>query len=200
MPVVVVFDTLNRSLRGAESSDQDMTAYVQVCDAIREAFDCAIIVVHQCGIDGTRPRGHTSLTGAVDAQIAVKRDKSGTIIATVEFMKDGEEGEAIASRLEQVELGLDEDGETITSCVLVPGEVPAANASGPRLTANQRSMLNILDDAEPAGLLTEEWNARAREEGIGVKRRATLMDIRKALKDKKMVHCYLDRWHITRRA
>jgi len=51
-------------------------------------------------------------------------------------------------------------------------------------------MLNILDDAEPAGLLTEEWNERAREEGIGVKRRATLMDIRKALKDKKMVHCY----------
>jgi hypothetical protein len=56
-------------------------------------------------------------------------------------------------------------------------------------------MLNILDDAEPASLLTEEWNERAREEGIGVKRRATLMDIRKALKDKKMVHCLLDRWH-----
>ena len=53
-------------------------------------------------------------------------------------------------------------------------------------------MLNILDDAEPASLLTEEWNERAREEGIGVKRRATLMDIRKALKGKKMVHCLLD--------
>ena len=177
-----------------------MTAYVQACDAVREAFDCAIIVVHHCGIDGTRPRGHTSLTGAVNAQIAIKRDKSGTIIATVEFMKDGEEGETIASRLEQVELGLDEDGETITSCVLVSEDVPAASGSGPRLPANQRSMLNILDDAEPAGLLTEEWNERAREEGIGVKRRATLMDLRKALKDKKMVHCYLDRWHVARRA
>jgi len=200
MPVCVVFDTLNRSLHGSESSDQDMGSYVHACDTVREAFDCAIIVVHHCGIDGTRPRGHTSLTGAVDTQIAVKRDKSGTIIATVEFMKDGEDGETIASRLEQVDLGLDEDGETITSCVVVPGEVPAASASGPRLTPNQRSMLSILDDAEPTGLLTDEWNKTAREEGIGVKRRATLMDLRKALKDKRMVHCYLDRWHVTRRA
>jgi hypothetical protein len=115
-------------------------------------------------------------------------------------MKDGEEGEKIVGRIEQVELGVDEDGETITSCVMVPCEAPGTNASAPRLTANQRSMLGILDDAEPVGLLTEEWNERARDEGIGRKRRATLMDLRKALKDKGMVHCSSDRWHITRRA
>jgi len=34
---------------------------------IRNAFGCAVIVVHHCGIDATRPRGHTSLAGAVDA-------------------------------------------------------------------------------------------------------------------------------------
>jgi hypothetical protein len=28
---------------------------------IRNAFGCAVIVVHHCGIDATRPRGHTSL-------------------------------------------------------------------------------------------------------------------------------------------
>jgi len=26
-------------------------------------------VIHHCGINGDRPRGHTSLTGAADAQI-----------------------------------------------------------------------------------------------------------------------------------
>lgn len=69
-PAAVVLDTLNRSLRGPENSDQDMSAYVRAADTIREAFDCAVIIVHHCGVAGDRPRGHTSLTGAVDAQLA----------------------------------------------------------------------------------------------------------------------------------
>lgn len=60
-PVAVALDTLNRSLPGSESSDQDMSAYVQAADAIREEFECAVPIVHHCGIDGTRPRGHTAI-------------------------------------------------------------------------------------------------------------------------------------------
>ena len=196
---VLVLDTLNRSLRGSESSDGDMTAYIRAADAIREAFDCAVIIVHHCGVNGTRPRGHTSLTGAVNAQIAIKKDASGTILTTVEFIKDGQEGEAIASRLEKVEIGIDEDGAPITSCVVVPAEVTeASHENGQKLTANQHSMLNILEDAGPAGLATEEWNDEARKHGIGATRRATLFDLRKALKDKKLVHSYGDRWYVTR--
>ena len=63
-----------------------MTAYVQAADAVREAFGCAVVLIHHCGVDGTRPRGHTSLTGACDAQLAVKRDGSGIITCTVEYM------------------------------------------------------------------------------------------------------------------
>jgi RecA-family ATPase len=86
VPAAVVLDTLNRSLEGSESSDEDMTAYIRAADAIREAFGCAVIIVHHCGIDGTRPRGHTSLTGAVDAQLAVKRDGAGNIEVKVEWI------------------------------------------------------------------------------------------------------------------
>jgi hypothetical protein len=114
-PVAVVLDTLNRSLDGSESDDKDMSAYVRAADAIREAFGCAVIIVHHCGVEGTRPRGHTSLTGAVDAQIAVKRDAAGNIVATVEWMKDGAEGEVILSKLDVVDVGTDTDGEPITS-------------------------------------------------------------------------------------
>jgi len=98
-PVAVVLDTLNRSLRGSESSDEDMSAYVNAADALREAFQCAVVIVHHCGIDGTRPRGHTSLTGAVEAQLAVKRDTANQVIVSVEHMKDGPEGDVIAFRL-----------------------------------------------------------------------------------------------------
>jgi AAA domain len=185
-PVSVTLDTLNRSLAGSESSDEDMTAYLQAADAIREAFDCVVIIVHHCGVDGTRPRGHTSLTGTVDAQLAVKRDGAGNILVTVECMKDGPEGEVIASRLERVELGVDEDGDAITSCVVVPTEAVQSEAVGPRLSHNQQTMFSILHDARC--LTKEEWNDRAREAGLGTKREADLHDLRTALISKRLVY------------
>jgi hypothetical protein len=129
-PGLVVIDTLNRTFSGSESNDQDMTAYVTAADAIIQAFDCCVLVVHHCGIDGTRPRGHTSLTGAADAQIAISRDKtSGIINAKVEWMKDGPEDFDSNSRLEVVEVGQDEDGDPVTSCVIVPTDDQAAPAT-----------------------------------------------------------------------
>src|SRR5262245_38547617 len=120
IPVAVVLDTLNRSIRGSESSDEDMTAYITAADTVRAAFNCAVVIVHHCGIDGTRPRGHTSLTGAVDAQLVAKRDSFNNVVVTVEWMKDGPEGVVITSALEVQTVGTDEDGESITSCVVVP--------------------------------------------------------------------------------
>lgn len=58
-PVAVVLDTLNRSLNGSESSDEDMTAYIRAADVIREAFGCAVIIIHHCGVDQNRPRGQS---------------------------------------------------------------------------------------------------------------------------------------------
>jgi hypothetical protein len=82
-PVAVALDTLNRSLVGSESDDKDMAAYVRAADAVRETFGCAVVIVHHCGVDASRPRGHTSLTGAVDAQLAVKRDTADNVIVEV---------------------------------------------------------------------------------------------------------------------
>jgi hypothetical protein len=151
-PAAIAIDTLNRSLAGSESDDRDMANYVKAANALRTAFDCAIVIVHHCGHEGTRPRGHSSLIGAVDAQIAVKRDAADNIIATVELMKDGPQGEEFASRLEVVEIGLDDDGDRITSCVIVPVEglepqeekpkkLPAAAAKA------LKALHEIIDDA-----------------------------------------------------
>ncbi len=198
-PAAVVLDTLNRSLRGSESSDEDMTAYIRAADAIRAAFDCAIIIVHHCGIEGTRPRGHTSLAGAVDAQIAVSKSRDGANTVRVETMRDSEAGAEIHCRLRQVEIGVDDAGDPITSCVVEPDEAPAATETGIRLTPNQRTMLSFLEDAGSAGLTVEEWNAAARAEGIGAKRKADLRDLRVALKRKDSVYEYAGRWHIVKR-
>ena len=57
-PAAVVLDTLNKSLVGSENKDVDMSAYVRAAEAIRDRFGCVVIIVHHCGYDETRPRGH----------------------------------------------------------------------------------------------------------------------------------------------
>lgn len=123
-PCLIPIDTLNRTFIGSESSDEDMTAYIRAADAVKDAFHCSVMVVHHCGIEGSRPRGHTSLTGAADTQIALRRDENGLVLAVVEWMKDGPEGYANASKLEIVEIGHDEDGDAVTTCVIEPSDTP----------------------------------------------------------------------------
>ena len=156
-PVLVVLDTLNRSLRGSELSDEDMAAYVRAADAIREAFAAAVLIIHHCGVDGTRPRGHTSLTGAADVQLAVKKDPASNVVVTIEWMKDGPEGDVVLNKLERVELGTDADGHAIDSCIVLP--VDGNPSSPPSKTAKLtkaayvalRALAEALDEhGEPA--------------------------------------------------
>ena len=100
-----------------------MAAYVRAADAIGETLGCVVPLIHHCGHNGDRPRGHSSLLGAADVLIAVKRDASDNIVATVENAKDGPIGLEIASRLVSVDLGVDDEGDTMTSCVVEPVSV-----------------------------------------------------------------------------
>jgi AAA domain len=169
-PTAVVIDTLNRSLAGSESDDKDMGAYVRAADAIREKFNCAVIIVHHCGVNVSRPRGHTSLTGAADMQISVKRDAAKNIIATVEYAKDGPEGAVIASKLEPVDLGRDEDGDPVTACVVMPvedGGAPAA-AKTPSVR-KEKKVIRTFRDAFAEALDTDGSTIQVRGDGPKVR-------------------------------
>jgi hypothetical protein len=182
-PAAIALDTLNRSMPGSESSDEDMTAYVKAGDALRMAFNCAVVIVHHCGHEGTRPRGHSSLMGAVDAQIAVKRDAADNILTTVELMKDGPQGDEFTSRLEMIEIGIDDDGDKITSCVIIPVDGLAPQKEKPKklpaAAANALKALHeIIDDAgtvplhdpyippETKTVTIEQWRDHAFRRGI----------------------------------
>ena len=143
-PALVVIDTLNRSLAGSESNDEDMGAYVKAADAIRAKFNCTVAIVHHCGIAGDRPRGHTSLTGACDAQLAVKKDGDVTKV-TVELLKDGAAGAILYSRLEPIDVGIDDDGDAITSCVVIEADSNGAT-SGAKVTGKNKIALDMLND------------------------------------------------------
>jgi AAA domain len=123
-PAVVVLDTLNKSLHGSESKDTDMGNYVRAAEAVRDAFKCVVIIIHHCGLDETRPRGHTSLPGAVDAQLAVERDGNGVRV-TVEMMRDGPEDTVVNSVLEPIDVGVDNAGKVLTSLIVKPADESA---------------------------------------------------------------------------
>jgi hypothetical protein len=199
-PIAVVLDTLNRSIDGSESKDEDMGAYLSAAEAIEEAFDCVVIIVHHCGVDGSRPRGHTSLTGNTETQLAIKRDTEKNVVVTIEYMKDGPEGDQFVSRLETVNIGVDDDEDTMYSCVVVESEALAANMTGDSLSKNQKTMFSILYDAGSQGLTLADWNKVARDAGIGVNRKADLFDLRTALHAKKMIYESNGRWIARREA
>jgi hypothetical protein len=125
-PVAVVLDTLNKSLFGSENKDVDMGAYVRAAEAIRDKFSCVVIIVHHCGYDETRPRGHSSLPGAVDAQLSIVRAEK-IITVTVEMMRDGPEDTQVVSAVESIDVGQDQNGKTLTSLVVVPSEADPTN-------------------------------------------------------------------------
>lgn len=155
-PAAIALDTVNRSLTGSESSDQDMSNYVRAADALRDAFSCAVVAIHHCGLDTSRPRGHTSLVGGADAQIVVKRNAADQIVSTVEHMKEGMADAELVSTLKVVEVGLDEDREFITSCVIVEAEGSAQpkkpSSRAHKLTAAAAIALKALRHAvEEAG-------------------------------------------------
>jgi hypothetical protein len=194
----VVLDTLNKSLIGSESKDVDMANYIAAAEAIQAAFHCAVIIVHHHGIDDTRPRGHTSLRGAVDALIKVVRDEQNTIIIEIEEMRDGPEGTQLMSKLVVVEVGADNAGRPLTSAVIEPVDPNSRRSDGrkmPKLTANQKTMFSILD-AAAAGLTTDEWNDQARAAGLGTKRRADLHDLRVGLKVRGLICENSGRWFV----
>lgn len=191
MPVAVVIDTLNRTMAGSETNDADMAGYVRAADAVREAFGCAVLIVHHAGLEESRPRGHTSLSGAVDAQLSVKRRRgSDSIVMTVELMRDGPEGDVLVSRLKQVDVGTDANGETLSSCVVVPmddgaaqpeTQSPAGVQTGQLTKAAQvaaRALREAVDQdgvtcdeapCVPAGVravAVETWRDRAYRRGI----------------------------------
>lgn len=146
---VVVIDTLNRAACGAdENSSADMGRIIAAAKELQELIGGLVIVSHHIGKDASKGlRGHSSLHAALDAVIEVRRDgdRREWLIAK---SKDGEDGESHPFELRIVELGTDEDGEPITSCVLHPLELIADSIKKvmPPKSGNQRAVWDALGE------------------------------------------------------
>ncbi len=172
---------------------EDMGSVVKSAAIIGQGTGAHVLFVHHMPKEAETMRGHGALLGAADTTILVS--KGATVrTATVVKANDSQEGDSIGFTLESVAVG--SDGET-TAPVVVPAEAPRPSGTPEdKLSPNQRTMFTLLHDAGSNGLTTDEWNALAREAGIGVRRPATLIDLRSALREKGMVKVYNDRWTV----
>ena len=86
-PVLVVFDSLSRSMIGGdESSNQDMSSIVANMDRIRHLYG-ALVVQHTGHGDQTRERGASALMSAADSRISVTRPDTDALRVQLKVVK-----------------------------------------------------------------------------------------------------------------
>lgn len=151
---VVFIDTLNRAAPGADENSPDgMGAIIAGATALQRLIDGLVVLVHHTGKDTSRGlRGHYSLFAALDAAIEVQRgtDSRSWKVAKA---KDNEDGQEFPFKLDVVEIGFDDDGDPITSCVV--REVPGSTRRVPTAKL-QRQVFDAIDSLRPLGPVTAD--------------------------------------------
>jgi hypothetical protein len=196
---LVILDTFAKLVAiggGDENSARDQGAIFGNIQKLKQYADIHVAIVGHTGKDETRgARGSNALLADVDVMVAISGEEIKT--ATVTKASDAPEGPLFSFKGEVHDFGTDEDGDPITVNIVAPTDAPQVATKGePRLNANQKSFYRILHDAGSNGLTLEEWNAKAREVGIGTNRKAALYDLRKALEDRNMVREYGGIWKV----
>lgn len=117
---LLVVDTLSRSIPGGNENDAGvMSAVVHNCKEMMRELECGVLLVHHSGKDQSQgARGHSSLLAAVDSELRIKRNGLVRDLYA-DKQRDGEEGQQLSFKLDRIEIGRDEDGDPVTTCVVV---------------------------------------------------------------------------------
>jgi RecA/RadA recombinase len=145
---LVLIDTLAQVTPGAnENTSEDMGRALANCRIIHDATKATIGIIHHAGKDLSRgARGWSGLKGAMDAELEVNRnEETGAREIVVRKQKDGRDGDVFPFKLETVVLGHDEDGDAITSCIVVESDQRAKQAEEPKGKRRGRIETHLLE-------------------------------------------------------
>jgi hypothetical protein len=186
---IIVVDTLARATPGGdENSTKDMGQVLIHAQAIADRTGCCVLIIHHSGKDTSRGmRGSTALPGGFDSIFRVTRhdDEPSIRIFHIEKQRDEADAGDIYFRLEIVTLGVDEDLEPVTTCLLrfvEDCEIPVKKEKG-QIEADQilthipKEGINFLDLLKATGLarstlqrrllaLTGEYSLHKDEAGL----------------------------------
>ena len=197
---MIVIDTFAKAIAaggGDENSAKDQGVCFANLARIKNATGVHVAIVGHTGKDEARGmRGSNASYGDVDVMVEISGEQVKT--ATVTKANDRPEGPLLSFRSETIELGVDEDGDPVTVNIVSQDavETGSGGSDSVRLTPNQQTFYRILYDAGDQGLTLEQWNEQARQAGLGERRRADLLDLRKALRDKQLVRESGGRWRV----
>lgn len=151
---LIVVDTFAQVTPGAnENSGEDMSKALGNAKVLNKATGALILFVHHSGKDQSRgARGWSGIRAAADVELEVVRHETGARVLRTSKMKDGVDNIEWAFALEQMTVGVDDDGDAITSCVAVECDPPEEEtvetlmkASKKGYGVNQRILLEWVD-------------------------------------------------------
>lgn len=150
---LIIADTFAQVTAGAnENAGEDMGLAMANAKALREATGAPVMLIHHAGKDTTRgARGWSGIKAAADAEIEIIKYEHGGREIRISKMKDGEDGLQWGFKLNVVKLGVDKDGDDLSSCVVLEAEVPQPPVEEKRenvksYTANERHVLCVIDE------------------------------------------------------
>jgi phage/plasmid primase-like uncharacterized protein len=151
-PSLINVDTLHRFLSGDENSAQDAKTMIDACAGLMREFNCSVCLVHHTGVSDEaqhRARGSSAWKGALEIEISVVPGKGDAPMQIVQRKsKDAEEAQPVYVTLETVPIKgwLDEDGEQVTSAVLMPAEAPKEVRKSSKLDSHKQTLRQIWEE------------------------------------------------------
>lgn len=128
---IIIMDTFAQMTAGInENSGEDMGTALEQCKRIARISGAMVLLIHHSGKDAAKgARGWSGLRAAADVELEVTRSDEVRAIKVTK-LKDGRDGAEHGFKLVDVILGLDEDDDTITSCVVEYGSASHGMPSG----------------------------------------------------------------------
>jgi hypothetical protein len=168
-----IVDTYSAATPGAnENASEDVSKILARADRLSEAIGAAVLIVHHKNAAGSRPRGHSSVFANLDSVIDCELEEglkdagepyqdniTGETryrrrpirVAELTKQKDEEDGERLRFVLKSVQVGVDADGDPVTSCVVITPYTGAMGDAdkvskdyGKKLTAGENMLLKAV--------------------------------------------------------
>lgn len=139
---VIAIDTMSAAIPGAdENTAKDMGPVLKALQDLAHELQTLVLMVAHTGKDADRGlRGWSGLLANADGLVMLD-DPQGSPVrpGTVVKVKNGPAGDRFAFSLRVVEVGEDDDGDPITTCVIEDQDAPEAVRSGRKPTKAAQS-------------------------------------------------------------
>jgi len=148
---LVIIDTYHRNMGGGnENSADDFGLVLRNIDAFQKPLNVAVLIVHHSGhMETNRSRGSSAIRAAMDFEYQVNKNNN-TVTLEPTKIKDGTTPPPMYFTLVDSEIGLDHEGNAITSAYLdskARGDNTGQDRTKRKLSARDDAILQTLNDA-----------------------------------------------------